>query len=60
MRTHHAFRRLPLYLLVMCLCFFGANHNAIAAIIGVTGTVVVEPAPLPGPSDTEIFVFDEQ
>jgi hypothetical protein len=44
----------------MCLCFFGAKHNAIAAMIGVTGTVVVEPAPLPGPSDTEIFVFDEQ
>lgn len=60
MNTNHTLRRLPPFLFVMCLFFFGANQNAIATIIGVTGTVVVEPVPFPGPSDTEIFVFNEQ
>lgn len=49
------------YLFVSTVCvallFFG---QAFGATISTTGTVVFEPSPYPAPSDSQIFVFDEQ
>ncbi len=33
---------------------------AFGAVVSTTGTIVIEPSPYPAPSDTNIFVFNEQ
>ena len=60
MNTNPKILCLTLFLLATCVCDFGAIRNANAKIVSVSGTVVLEPTPYPGPSDTEILVFDEQ
>ncbi|MDJ0929196.1 MAG: hypothetical protein QNJ73_16280 [Gammaproteobacteria bacterium] len=37
-----------------------AAGSAFGAVVGTTGTVVLDTSPYPNPSDNEIFVFDEQ
>lgn len=37
-----------------------AGQQALAAVIGTTGNIVLETSPYPPESDTQIFVFDEQ
>ena len=40
--------------------FVGAASTSIAAVVAVSGSVAIETSPYPLPSDTQVFVFDEQ
>jgi hypothetical protein len=42
------------------ICVLGLWPTAHGAIISVTGTISIESSPYPSPSDSVIFVFDEQ
>lgn len=49
----------PVCIALICLGLIAAGQ-ALGAVVGTTGTVVIESSPFPNQSDTEIFVFDEQ
>lgn len=52
-------RRLLISVAAAGLAFLGADP-AMGTIIATSGSVALESSPYPGPSDSEIFAFDEQ
>lgn len=61
MKKNHVFSRLALMIVLgISLIALGLRGDAKAAIVGTSGTVVLELSPFPPSANNQIFVFNEQ